>query len=408
MPAHASFARLPRVVLWSAFAAALAALVVAAAFSRSSAAGASPADASGRATAQVAGAVRKPPIRWMARRQAAVTRKRPTGRIVTPRPGATKKRAGRPAEQAATAAPAAPNDPLWATSWSLAKVNAPAAWKLTSGTSETIVAVLDTGVDLSHPDLAGAFVPGYDFVNGDDDPTDDHGHGTMVAGVIAARSNNRIGGAGACSRCSVMPVKVIAGNGSGDAADVAAGISWAAEHGARVINLSFVLSGHDEAVAQAIASARDRGAIVVAAAGNAGSSDMTFPAGLPGVVGVTGTDDSDARYGWASYGSWVRLAAPGCSQSTAPAGGYGDFCGTSSSAAFVSGLAGLARSFASAAAADTVAAALAAHSVPVGDFVSAGRVDAAAMLAALRPAEAPAQPSPSTPAASAPNTPGLD
>jgi thermitase len=341
-----------------------------------------PATEAARATAHVSGAVRKPPIRRIARHHAAVSKRKQKGRVVTPRPAAARKR---PAP-----APATPietlNDPLWKDSWSLVKVNAPAAWKVTTGTSETIVAVLDTGVDLAHPDLAGALVGGYDFVNRDEDPSDDHGHGTMVAGVIAARSNNRIGGAGACSRCSLMPVKVIAGNGSGNAADVAAGISWAADHGARVINLSFVLSGPDEGVAQAVEYAQSRGAVVVAAAGNAGSADVSFPAGLPGVVSVTGTDNADARYTWASYGSWVRLAAPGCNQTTAPAGGYGDFCGTSSSAAFVSGLAGLARSFAGAAAADAVAAALGANAVPVGDFVSAGRIDAAAMLTALRPA----------------------
>ena len=124
-------------------------------------------------------------MRWIARHSVAVTPKKPKGRIVTPRPGATRKRATRPAVQPAVPAALTPNDPLWADSWSLAKVNAPAAWKLTTGTSETIVAVLDTGVDLSHPDLEGAFVPGYDFVNRDEDPSDDHGHGTMVAGVIA-------------------------------------------------------------------------------------------------------------------------------------------------------------------------------------------------------------------------------
>ncbi len=343
-----------------------------------------------RATAHVSGAVRKPPIRWLARHQAPVSRKKPSGRIV-PKPGTKRKRATRPAVAPAIPAALTPNDPLWASSWSLAKVNAPAAWKLTTGSSETIVAVIDTGVDFSHPDLQGAFVPGYDFVNHDDDPSDDHGHGTMVAGVIAARSNNRIGGAGACSRCSVMPVKVIAGTGAGQAADVAAGISWAVDHGARVLNLSFVLSSPDDGVAQAIEYARSRGAVVVAAAGNAGNADATFPANLPGVIGVTGTDGSDARYEWASYGSWVRLAAPGCSQSTAPGGGYGDFCGTSSSAAFVSGLAGLARSFAADASADAVAAALAANAVPVGDFVSAGRIDAAAVLGALRPAAPPVE-----------------
>jgi subtilisin family serine protease len=381
--------------------------------------------ASSRATAAVAGDLRKPPVSSAVRRAAArkatvgkVTKRKvgkvakaikagkrkPKGRIVTPRPG--RKRVPRPAGQAVPVAPAGPNDPLWGSSWSLAKVNAPAAWKLTNGSPETVVAVLDTGADLHHPDLEGAFVPGYDFVNHDDDPSDDHGHGTMVAGVIAARANNGIGGAGTCSRCSVMPVKVIAGNGTGNAGDVALGIAWAADHGARVINLSFVLSGPDDGVANAIAYARGLGAVVVAAAGNAGSPDVTFPAGLPGVVSVTGTDGADARYSWANYGSWVRLAAPGCSQATAPAAGYGDFCGTSSAAAFVSGLAGLARSLAAGATGDAIASELAAHTVPVGSFVSAGRVDAAALLNAFRPA--PAQLAPAATSADLAPTPGLD
>jgi len=347
-----------------------------------------------RPTAAVAGEFRKPPKRKTARRAtvghaakakaakaAKAAKKKPKGRIVRPRPGSARKRA-------VPAAPPTLNDPLWASSWSLAKANAPAAWQLTTGSPETIVAVLDTGADLHHPDLAGAFVPGYDFVHQDEDPSDDHGHGTMVTGVIAARANNGIGGAGACSRCSVMPIKVIAADGSGNAGDVALGIVWAADHGARVINLSFVLSGPDDGVTSAIGYAQARGAVVVAAAGNAGSSEITFPAGIPGVVSVTGTDGADVRYSWANYGSWVRFAAPGCSQATAPAGGYGEFCGTSSAAAFVSGLVGLARSLAADAPADAISAQLAAHAVPVGGFVSAGRVDAAATLGAFRPAQA--------------------
>ena len=98
--------------------------------------------------------------------------------------------------------PSLPNDPLWRDSWSLTKVRAPAAWKVTRGAAEVVVAVLDTGVDRSHPDLQGALVEGWDAVNEDADANDDHGHGTLVAGVVAARSNNGIGGVGACSRCS--------------------------------------------------------------------------------------------------------------------------------------------------------------------------------------------------------------
>jgi subtilisin family serine protease len=276
------------------------------------------------------------------------------------------------------AEPARPNDPLWADSWSLSKVRAPAAWRLTSGAAETVVAVLDTGVDRTHADLQGAFVDGWDAVNEDADPSDDHGHGTLVAGVIAARANNGIGSVGACPRCSVMPVKVIAANGSGSAADIAEGITWAVDHGARVINMSFVLSGRDEGVAQAIQYARSKNVLVVAAAGNAGSPEATFPANESGVVSVTSTDASDARYDWASFGAWVTLAAPGCSKSTQAGGGYADFCGTSSSAAFASGVAALARSADRDASVDQIVAALSANAVRVGDFVASGRVDAAA------------------------------
>ena len=295
------------------------------------------------------------------------------------KPPAKKKARPRPAAPASTL----PNDPLWNESWSLTKVRAPAAWRVTKGAAEVIVAVLDTGVDLTHPDLQGSFVPGWDAVNEDADPTDDHGHGTLVAGVIAARSNNGIGGVGACSQCSLMPVKVIGANGAGTAADIAEGIVWAADHGARVLNMSFVLSGRDEGVAAALEYARAKGVVIVAAAGNSGSADVTFPAGQPGVVSVTGTDTADGRYEWASYGSWVTLAAPGCSQSTQAGGGYADFCGTSSAAAFASGIAALARSAATAAPADQIVAALSTSAVRVGDFVATGRVDAAAATTGL-------------------------
>ena len=263
-----------------------------------------------------------------------------------------------------------PNDPLWRDSWSLTKVHAPAAWKVTRGAAEVVVAVLDTGVDRSHPDLQGALVEGWDAVNEDADANDDHGHGTLVAGVVAARSNNGIGGVGACSRCSVMPVKVIGADGSGSAADIAEGIVWAADHGARVINMSFVMTGRDEGVASALEYARSKGVLIVAAAGNSGSADVTFPAGEPGVVSVTGTDAADGRYAWASYGSWVTLAAPGCSPSTQAGGGYADFCGTSSAAAFASGIAALARRPSVAASADRIVAAMSSGAVRVGDFVA--------------------------------------
>ena len=183
---------------------------------------------------QKAGRAGKSAVKRVAKRPAKVAPKRPAA-----------------APRSRVAAQPTPNDPLWSSSWSLTRTNVPAAWNLTPGVAETVVAVLDTGVDLTHPDLQGAVVPGYDAVNRDDDPTDDHGHGTMVAGVVAARANNALGGAGVCAGCSVMPVKVIAGNGSGTAADIADGIRWATEHGADIVNMSFALSGPDDGVAQA-------------------------------------------------------------------------------------------------------------------------------------------------------------
>lgn len=284
--------------------------------------------------------------------------------------------------------PVVPNDPLWAASWSLAKVGAPEAWRSTTGSPDVIVAVLDTGIDAQHPDLRGAVLPGWDAVNEDADASDDHGHGTAVAGIIAARSNNGEGVTGACWRCALMPVKVIAADGTGSASDIAEGIVWAADHGATVLNLSFVLSGYDGAVAGAIDYARAKGALVVAAAGNAGNGDPTFPASHPGVIGVTATDAGDGRYPWASYGSWVAVAAPGCSQSTFPGGGYGEFCGTSSAAAFASGIVALVRS---AAGASEVTQKLLDSAVGIGDGVASGRIDAAGALSSGR-----------TPAAAAP------
>jgi thermitase len=299
----------------------------------------------------------------------------------------------RPRPAPAPAPDVVPNDPLWPASWSLAKVRAPLAWRTTTGSPDVVVAVLDTGIDALHPDLAGAVLPGWDAVNEDADASDDHGHGTAVAGVIAARGNNGVGGAGVCWRCSLLPVKVIASDGTGSAADVAQGIVWAVDHGAAVINLSFVLSGYDGAVAGAIDHARARGALVVAAAGNSGGDEPTFPASHQGVVSVTATDGADGRYSWASHGPWAAVAAPGCSQSTTLGGGHGEVCGTSSATAFASGVAALVRSSANGADGALAYSALAATAVAVGDFVAAGRLDLAAAVQRAS-AAAPARPAP--------------
>ena len=170
-----------------------------------------------------------------------------------------------------------PNDSSWASQWGPQKVRLPVAWDSTRGSSSVIVAVVDTGVDAAHPDLAGATLPGYDLINSDSDPVDDQGHGTGVAGVIAARTNNRQGVAGVCWGCSILPIKVLDSDGHGDLAAVAAGIVRAVDAGAQVINLSLGGPASDPALNDAVTYATRNNVIVVAAAGNNGSDESSIP-----------------------------------------------------------------------------------------------------------------------------------
>jgi len=287
-------------------------------------------------------------------------------------------------------AAATPNDYWWPSQWSPPKVNAPSAWDLTTGSAGTVIAVLDSGIDFSQPDLQGATVAGRDVVNSDDDPSDDYGHGTQVAGVAGARSNNLIGVAGLCWRCSIMPVKVLGATGTGSVSNVAAGIVWATDHGARVINLSLGSTTSSSTLAEAAQYAYERGVVLVAAAGNSSSSTLTYPAALPTVIGVAGSDGADQLTGTSNFGSWVDVAAPGCNFTTGLSSWYGTFCGTSSAAPVVSGVAGLALSLAPDASNRRVEEAIEATAVPQ-PYVRYGRIDAAGALKDLGsvPSESP-------------------
>jgi thermitase len=283
-----------------------------------------------------------------------------------------------------------PDDSDWPLQDGLRVVGFPKAWDVTQGSSRVVVAVLDSGVDPQHPDLRGALVPGYDFVNSDPDAVDDHGHGTAVAGVIAARANNRVGGAGVCSRCSVMPIKVLDAEGSGLDTLIAAGIVWATDHGANVINLSLGGPGTSQELGNAVAYAAGKGVIVVAAAGNAGTTMQFFPAADPRTVSVAATTVADQRYSWSNFGSWVRVAAPGCNVAPILGGGFGSFCGTSSATPLVAGLVALELSAEPTATAQQVEQALIRAAVPLPDFVQHGRIDAARTLSLLQPTNASA------------------
>ncbi|MGA9761125.1 MAG: S8 family serine peptidase [Gaiellaceae bacterium] len=271
------------------------------------------------------------------------------------------------------------NDPyLDSSSWPLANPLFPAAWSLTTGSPNTVVAVIDTGVQLNHPDL-GTFVPGYDFVNNDSDPSDDGGHGTAVAGIIAGQGNNGLGIVGTCWGCRIMPVKVLGASGFGSDSAVAAGIVWAVDHGAGVINLSLGGASSSQTLADAVTYAQNHSVVVVAAAGNDSEWQVpSYPAAYPGVISVGAIDEDGYYYLFSNWGSWVMVDAPGCTNTThlsdsvrpdslyynlgSPYASYyttpSEFCGTSAAAPFVAGLAGLARSYNPSASAYSVASAI--------------------------------------------------
>jgi len=279
-----------------------------------------------------------------------------------------------------------PNDPAFATQWGLKRAGVPAAWATTRGSGSVVIAVVDTGVKVL-PDLSGRVLPGRDFVNKDNDATDDQGHGTMTAGVIAARGGNRTGIAGICWVCRILPVKVLGADGAGSYSTIAQGIRWAADHGADIINLS--LGGDDDSrlLRDAVAYATGKGALVLAAAGNEGSSAPHYPAAIPAVLAVGAATSTDRRYSWSNYGSsWVDVAAPGCNPAQARDGKVGQFCGTSSATPFVAGVAALLASTTPAPTAATIRTALTSSADKIsGTWVpkSSGRVNAAAALTAL-------------------------
>ena len=180
-----------------------------------------------------------------------------------------------------------PNDPQWTAAQSsyLLSLRLDRAWDISKGAGIT-VAVVDTGADLDHPDLAGQLVAGRNVLHPGALPQDDNGHGTLVSGIVAARTNNGRGGVGIAPSAKVMPVKVLDSNGSGSDADIAVGIDWARTHGAKVINLSLGGTFDDPLLADAVQNAIAANIVVVAAAGNDGAETVGFPASYPGVVAV--------------------------------------------------------------------------------------------------------------------------
>ncbi|PWK13437.1 S8 family peptidase [Tumebacillus permanentifrigoris] len=236
-----------------------------------------------------------------------------------------------------------PNDPSYGSQWHLPKIQAPQAWDITTGSTSRTVAIIDTGVDLNHLDLASKIVAGYDFVNNDTVAQDDHGHGTHCAGIAAALSNNATNTAGVDWNAKVMPVKVLNSAGSGSTTAITSGIRWAADHGANVISMSLGGGSFSQAQQDAINYAYGKGVIIVAAAGNSSTSTKSYPAAYANVVAVASTTSTDAMSSFSNFGSWVDVAAPGSSiLSLKLGGGTTTMSGTSMATPAVAGLMSLA------------------------------------------------------------------
>ena len=282
-----------------------------------------------------------------------------------------------------------PDDSDYSNQWALGRINAENAWNITKGNSSVIIAVIDTGVQWNHLDISGNIwnntdegcdnatdldgngyygdCRGYDFVdtlnscylgedclNYDNDPMDFYGHGTRVAGIAAAVSNNSLGVSGVCWNCRIMPLRAGYLNESGAGLLTLDGILYsiyyAVDNNASIISMSF---GGDNSsfLSDAINYAYDKGVVLVAASGNSNNEDKIYPAGYSKVISVAATTSSDSKATYSNYGSWINIAAPGGDgsgvgriYSTYPGNGYEWAIGTSMATPFVSGAIGLIKS----------------------------------------------------------------
>jgi len=230
------------------------------------------------------------------------------------------------------------NDSYYGSEWHLQTMQAPIAWDLSLGAGVT-VAILDTGVDASHPDLQGQLVGGWNFYDNNSNTSDVYGHGTKVAGVVAAHSNNAAGVTAMAWNAKLMPLRVSDTTGSANVSTIASALTWAADHGAKVANISYGV--HGSATVQAAAQyMKNRGGVVVNSAGNSGALDATPPSDT--LITVAATGSTDTRASFSSWGTYVDLAAPGVNiWSTARGGGYAAVSGTSFSSPLTAGVVAL-------------------------------------------------------------------
>ena len=301
-----------------------------------------------------------------------------------------------------------PDDPYFPSQWNLPKIEAPAAWDITTGSDKVVIAFVDSGVDLDHPELKDKIwtnadeipdnnidddgngyvddVHGWDFVNWHGEPQDGYWHGTFMASIAAAMTNNDDGVAGVSWGAQIMPIKVFDDQWL-KLWHIAGGIEYATDNGAKIINLSWALTGSDypQALQSAVHYAHSRGALVVAAAGNSFDSSHKYPAALDHVVSVAATDRDDGHPDFSTYNDKVDIAAPGVDIWGVYKDTYGRLPGTNAAAAHVSGLAALIWSVNPTLTNDEVADIIESTAVDLGepgrdDNFGYGRIDASAAV----------------------------
>ena len=320
-----------------------------------------------------------------------------------------------------TMPPMPPNDRLYDRQWALPKINALAAWAISSG-SDVTIAVLDSGVDVEHPDLAARIVRGYDFVNDDDNADDDNGHGTHVAGIAAAISNNGIGIAGLAWNANIMPLKILNRSGIGTVSNLVRAICWAVTERADIINMSLSSPFISHTAYTAVDYAISQGIVLFAAAGNHSQrgNPILYPAAYKRVIAVAATDHDDLQAKFSNTGTYVDIAAPGVDiLSTDTRAGQSIWAyksGTSMSSAYAAGLAALILSVDPDLSPDQVKTVIIDSVVDLGDpgrdvVFGYGRIDVAAALSVLPPTPTPSTstptptPTPSTPTSTPTPTP---
>jgi thermitase len=306
-----------------------------------------------------------------------------------------------------------PNDPyfpqqyaLGGGAWGWYQTHTTQAWDITQGSPSVVIAILDTGLKSAGlSDFDGQVVSGWNVLNSSTNTSSQAGnHGTYVAGAAGLAAGNGVGNSGFCPGCRLMPVQV--GNDSGAyLSDIATGLTWATDHGARVANMSWAGTSASSTLQSAINYAHSKGLVLTAAAGNSNCNCVTYPAAYSGVLAVGGTDNVGNKAGDSNYGSWMTLAAPEGNLTAWPtingAPGYAPVGGTSLAAPVVAGIAGLLLSYNPALTNTQVEQALEATAAPVSFSVQYGRVDALAALQYLgavdpQPTSAPVQTAPAS------------